>query len=105
MCTAVHHTWRTVKLVRPASDAVDSGARSFSSLTFSMVRSRTAVQRRRADPRSSADAPELGLATTWTAPSTWLRMCVLTKRRAALASESNHVHRCCENRSSENRTA
>jgi hypothetical protein len=58
-------------------------------------------ERRRGD--WSVDAPELGLATTSTAPSTWLRMPLLTTLSAALASASSHLHRCWCQRSCEKR--
>jgi hypothetical protein len=93
---------RTVKLVRPTSDAVDSGASVFASLTLSRVRSRTAGQRRRAEASSFAVAPELGLVTTSTRdPSTSARMALHTPRIAALLAESSSGHTRLLHRSGE----
>jgi hypothetical protein len=57
---------------------------------FSSVRSRMPGHRTRALVRSTAEAPDLGLATTEIEQSTWARMAQQTPRRAALLARSRH---------------
>jgi hypothetical protein len=83
-------TWRTVRLLRPASDVVASGKRSEVLPTCSSVRSWTRGHFTRVALSEMSENPDAGLATVSIEPSTWLHMARLAQRSAALLPRSRN---------------